>query len=414
MGNNKEALRRAAFALKNGTVPAEGVEYLCTGRNQQIGELNRCLDFAAKGGSAIKFICGEYGAGKTFLLKRARIEAERQGFVVASIKVNQGLRLNLLNHLYYNIMHNLSFRETDREKVGFEDIMEDWMNCYRRYTAYEKRMAEEEVVMRIGKYNESMARAVGEYIRAAGAGDRKKMNGVISWITGEENITYEIKSSFKVTGIVDRLNAMDFLKGFTALLKRIGYAGLIVLVDELELVMDERVDLRKKAYENLRFILDECALGQPENTIFIFAATEAIINDRAKGIPSYQALSQRLGNPADKVNSSLSDLRQPLMYLPPFHYEDLSELSIKIIKLHRELYNCVFRITDASIMNWALLLYKEKEGDIEKVNIRKYVMKLTEVLDIMEQHPENPMFKTELSMMKVNGNITFKNMRVAR
>ncbi|MBR6700411.1 MAG: DUF2791 family P-loop domain-containing protein, partial [Firmicutes bacterium] len=362
--------------------------------------------------SAVKFICGEYGAGKTFLLKRARIEAERQGFVVSSVKINQGFRLNLLNHLYYNIMHNLSFKDAAGEKVGFEDLTEDWLRCFKRYTSYEKKVAVEDIVRKIGKYNESMARAVREYIWAAQEDDRKKMNGVISWLTGEENITYEIKSSFKVTGTVDRLNAIDFLKGFSAFLKLMGFAGLVVLVDELELVMDERVDIRKKAYENLRFILDECSMGQPESTIFIFAATQAIINDRVKGIPSYQALSQRLGNPADKVNSSLSDMRQPLMYLPPFHYEDLSELSIKIIKLHKELYNCGFQISEESIINWALLLYKEKEGDIEKVNIRKYIMKLTEVLDIMEQHPKNPMFKTELTMMKINGNITFKNMRM--
>ena len=412
MGNSKEALRRAAFALKNGTVPSEGVEYLCTGRNAQIEELNRCFDFVSKGGSAVKFICGEYGAGKTFLLKRARIEAEKQGFVVSSVKINQGFRLNLLNHLYYNIMHNLTFKEGEGEKAGFEDLTEDWLRCFKRYTSYEKKVAVEDIVRKIGKYNESMARAIREYIWAALEDDRKKINGVISWITGEENITYEIKSSFKVTGTVDRLNAIDFLKGFSAFLKLIGFAGLVVLVDELELVMDERVDIRKKAYENLRFILDECSMGQPESTIFIFAATQAIINDRVKGIPSYQALSQRLGNPADKANSSLSDMRQPLMYLPPFHYEDLSELSLKIIKLHKELYNCGFQISEESIINWALLLYKEKEGDIEKVNIRKYIMKLTEVLDIMEQHPKNPMFKTELTMMKINGNITFKNMRM--
>jgi len=412
MENDKERLRRAAFALKNGTVPAEGVEYLCTGREAQIEEFCRCFDFASKGGSTVKFICGEYGAGKTFLLKRARIEAEKQGFVVSSIKVNQGLRLNLLNHLYYNIMHNLTFRDVRGRKTGFEDLMEDWMICYKRYTDYERKRALEDIVRKIGKYNESMARAVGEYIKASYEDDRNKVNGVISWLTGEENITYEIKSSFRVTGTVDRLNVIDFLRGFTALIKMLGYSGLVVLIDELELVMDERADLRKKAYENLRFLLDECALGQPENTIYIFAATESIINDRVKGVPSYQALSQRLGNPADKINSSLSDMRQPLMYLPPFHYRDLSELSIKIIKLHKEIYNCAFQISDESIINWALLLYKEKEGDIEKVNIRKYVMKLTEVLDIMEQHPKNPMFKTELTMVKVNGNVAFKNMRI--
>ncbi len=53
----------------------------------------------------------------------------------------------------------------------------------------------------------------------------------------EENITYEIKSSFKVTGSVDRLNAMDFLRGFARRIKMIGYSGLVVPVDELELMM---------------------------------------------------------------------------------------------------------------------------------------------------------------------------------
>ena len=413
MDTSKEVLRKAMFALKNGTVPGEGVEYLCTGRHIQIGEIDRCFQFAAEGGSTIKFICGEYGAGKTFLLKRIKIEAEKKGFVVSSIKVNQGLRLNLLNHVYYHIMHNLSLGGQEGEKVGFDDLFRGWIKNTSELDESRKEMVINQVLNQVGKYNESFARAFQEYVQAVLEQDTKKLNGILSWLSGEENITYEIKSSFHVTGAVDRINAMDFLKAFTVLLRAVGYKGLVVLVDELELVMDERVDIRKKAYENLRYILDECAIGQPESTLFVFAATEEILVEKVKGIPSYQALSQRLGNPSDKKNSSLSDIKQPLMYLPPFHYNDLRELSLKVIKLYKNLYDSPFKISDESIMNWALLLYKEKEGNIEKVNIRKYVMKIAEVLDIMEQHPENPMFRTELSMVNSNGVITFKNNRMS-
>lgn len=410
---NKEILRRAAFALKNGTVPGDGVEYFCTGREAQMEEINRCFQFAKNGGSTVKFICGEYGAGKTFLLKRAKIEAEKQGFITASVKINQGLRLNMLNHLYYHIMHNLSLQQRGDLKAGFEDLFSEKISWLKRCTEYEREAWIRDILRICGKYNETFARTFGEYIRAAVRKEEHKTRGIVSWITGEENISYEVKTSFRVTGNVDRLNAMDFLKAFAALIRLMGYAGLVILVDELELAMDERIDLRKKAYENLRYILDECALGQPESTVFIFAATEEILTDQVKGIPSYQALCQRLGSPADKKNSSLSDIKQPLMYLPPFHYENLKELSAKMICMHKELYECRFRISDNSIMNWALLLYKEKEGNLEKVNVRKYVMKLAEVLDIMEQHPENPMFRTELDLVRANGMITFRNARAS-
>lgn len=410
---NKEILRRAAFALKNGTVPGEGVEYFCTGRAAQIQEINRCLQFAKNGGSTVKFICGEYGAGKTFLLKRAKIEGEKQGFVTASVKVNQGLRLNMLNHLYYHIMHSLSLRPRQDLKTGFEDLFTEKIALLKRYTAYERSVWLGDMTRICGKYNQTFARTFAAFITAALQGDSQRAASIVAWLTGEENMSYELKTSFHVTGAVDRLNAMDFLKAFAALVRVMGYSGLVILIDELELAMDERVDLRKKAYENLRYILDECALGQPESTVFIFAATEEMLTDRIKGIPSYQALSQRLGSPADRKNSSLSDMKQPLMYLPPFHYENLQELSGKIIQMHRELYQCRFRIRDSSIMNWALLLYKEKEGSLERVNIRKYVMKLAEVLDIMEQHPENPMFRTELDLVRNNGAITFRNARAS-
>ena len=62
-----DTAREIINALRNGTVPNEGLEYLATGIVTEIQELTNELDYISSGHSSIRFIHGEYGSGKTFL-----------------------------------------------------------------------------------------------------------------------------------------------------------------------------------------------------------------------------------------------------------------------------------------------------------------------------------------------------------
>lgn len=408
MSQIKHSLQHIINALKNGVVPQYGVEYLCVGREKQLQEINRGFNLIKDNNSVVKIVSGEYGAGKTFFLQRIKLEALRHNFIVSSIKINQGFRLNHLQHLYYNIMHNLSILEDSETDTNFEDIFDKWIAKLQNMPPNVASSEVEKILHALEKYNASFSRAVTSYMRARIKNDHELSGTISSWITGEENIPYHLKTKFDVIGKVDKINALDFLKAFIKLSKIVGYEGIVILVDELELVMNERVDIRCKAYENIRYIIDECTIGELKNVMFVFTATNDLLTNSEKGIMSYEALYQRLGNPVDKNNSALSDMRQPILRLPKLSEEDLMKVTINMYEVYKEVYKIKPGISIESIMNWALYMYKEVEPQMKEVNLRKFVMKVIEVFDIIEQHPDNTLLKSELRKIEKNGSMAFK------
>ncbi|MBX9460678.1 MAG: ATP-binding protein [Brevundimonas sp.] len=62
-------------ALAAGVVPRTGLAHIQVGRAGEVGALVRDIDRIADGGSAVRFVIGEYGAGKTFFLNLVRLIA---------------------------------------------------------------------------------------------------------------------------------------------------------------------------------------------------------------------------------------------------------------------------------------------------------------------------------------------------
>ncbi len=408
MSQIKHSLQHIINALKNGVVPQYGIEYLCVGRDKQLQEIIRGFNLIKENSGVVKIVSGEYGSGKTFFLQRMKLEALRNNFIVSSIKINQGFRLNHLQHLYYNIMHNLSILEESERDTSFEDIFDKWITKLQDMPSNMASAEIEKILHALEKYNASFSRAITSYIRARINNDKELSATIASWLTGEENIPYHLKAKFDVIGKVDKINALDFLKAFIKLAKIVGYNGIVILVDELELVMNERIDIRCKAYENIRYIIDECTIGELNHIMFVFTATNDLLSDSEKGIMSYEALYQRLGNPVDKNNSALSDMRQPILRLPKLSDEDFMKITTNMYEIYKEVYNIKPSISIESIMNWALYMYKEVEPDMKEINLRKFVMKVIEVFDIIEQHPDNTLLKSELKKTEKNGSIVFK------
>ena len=48
-------------ALKSGLVPSRGIEHIAVGRDGEIKQLRRDLEFVKHGGAWVKFFSGDYG-----------------------------------------------------------------------------------------------------------------------------------------------------------------------------------------------------------------------------------------------------------------------------------------------------------------------------------------------------------------
>ena len=68
-------------ALRAGVVPRVGLRHIQVGRARETEELVRDIERIGEGGSAIRFVIGEYGSGKTFFLNLIRLvcTGERAG-----------------------------------------------------------------------------------------------------------------------------------------------------------------------------------------------------------------------------------------------------------------------------------------------------------------------------------------------
>ena len=80
-------------SLKDGVVPRVGLEYIAVGRKNEIQALLQDVSIIEQGGSALRFIEGNYGSGKTFLLHTLRNHMMEKNFVVTDVELSADRRL---------------------------------------------------------------------------------------------------------------------------------------------------------------------------------------------------------------------------------------------------------------------------------------------------------------------------------
>lgn len=396
--------------FKNGIVPERHLDFILTGREAEISELSRCFENTKNNIGSIKFITGPYGSGKTFLLNYAKNMALDLGFVVAKIEVDASFKFYNLEHFYYHVMHNLYVHTNTYSKTSFENIFDMWINklksdSYRHQAPKEIQY----VISEIGKYNQSFARAFMSYIKSKINHDAEMTETVVSWLTGESNIPFHLKEKFNIKGQIDKSNSIDFLKAFIKLITLLGYNGLVVMIDEMDFIIAERSDLRYKSYLNLRHLIDMTISGDLPQSCFIFSGSDKLFSDPEKGIPSYEALSQRLGHAIDVNTHTLLDVRQPIMHLKRLEFEIYNELGEKLTYLYQKVFDLDLNITIDSLKNWVFLTYKEQGKEYGEVTIREFITKYIEIMDIIHQNPKNHIFKTELQAIPQKHTMLFKS-----
>jgi len=399
---------RILQALKNGVTPPVSSGWTCCGRKAQQQALLESLQQTLRGLGIMRFLSGEYGSGKSLLMASLENQALEKNCVVARFQLEPGSLINNFSHLYARIMHSLSVRISGQDHpADFESIFDSWLT---RLSGMDPGQAAEEIRRVTGelhRIHHGFARAFLGYVRGRISGDRDAAWAAAAFIQGEANIPAALKASFGVRGTIERSQAMDCLRAFTRLLVLLGYAGLVILIDETELIMRARSDIRRSCYENIRFLTDALAEGSFSHCLWVLVGTEEFFENRETGIRSHEALHQRIGSAMDSGGSLLNDLRQPVIHLGSLPEEDLNRLTGNLVRLHTAMRRWSPPISVSSIRNWTLLnLYRSGEPR-PSANPRAYIIRLLELLDLMQQHPERQIFHTELDLVLQEGRYHF-------
>ena len=331
-------------ALRRGTVPASGLERIAVGLDVEEGVISKQLDYVAQSGGDLKFIRGEYGSGKTFLVARALEIARTKGFVTSHVIISSSTPLYKIKGIYQQVCANL---RTGGEEHAIKTVLDNWL------FAIEERLlsvsgtgladaALEESTEReietalsgISEVNSALAAALRTYYRANNAGDFQLAQAALGWIAGEPNIGRDFKAKAGIKGEIDDTIAFVFLRGLVSIIHGAGYSGIAIAVDEMETTHGLQRNQREKGYHTLVRIIDALDRGDMPRCFFLFTGTPAMY-DGSRGIRSVPPLYDRI---SVVQNDAYRNPRQPQIILGKFDTSKLELVALKVVDVYAQAY----------------------------------------------------------------------------
>ena len=330
-------------ALRRGTVPAGGLERIAVGLDIEEGVIGKQLDYVAQGGGDEKFVRGEYGSGKTFLIARALEIARSKGFVTAHVVISPAAPLYKLKAIYQQVCATM---RTVEEEHALKTIIDSWL------FAIEERLISvsgeiddialqvatgreiEAGLSEISELNAALAAALRTYYRANNAGEFPLAQAALGWMAAEPGIGRDFRQKAGVRGDVDDTIALPFLKGLVSIIHGAGYKGIAIAVDEIETTQGLQRSQRERGYQTLARIIDALDSGGMPRCYFLFTGTPALF-DGSRGIRSVPPLYDRISVTQDPA---FRNPRQPQIHLQKFDTAKLELVALKVLDVYAQAY----------------------------------------------------------------------------
>lgn len=382
-------------SLKGGVVPRVGLPYITVGRDIEISALLHDIEIVEEGGAAFRFVAGRYGSGKSFLLQTIRNYAMDRGFAVADADLSPERRLQGTRGqglaTYKELIRNLSTK-TRPEGGALNLILDRWVTNIRAELTDDESTAEKRIYEYVTTLNEMVhgfdfAKLLVIYYKAAVCGDEDRKAKVIKWFRGEYGTKTEVKSELEVSILITDDDWYEYIKLFAAFLKKAGYKGLIVLVDELVNIYKIPNSItRQYNYEKILTMYNDTMQGKARHLGIIMGGTVQCIEDEHRGVFSYEALRSRLADGRFSAGG-VKDMLSPVIKLLPLTYEELTVLSDKLCDIHCELYGYKRTVTQEDIITFIKIEFSRIGADTN-ITPREVIRDFIELLNITYQHPE--------------------------
>ena len=375
-------------SLKGGVVPRIGLPYITVGREVEIRALLTDLSLIADGGASFRFLVGRYGAGKSFLLQTIRTHAMGEGFVVADADLSPERRLQGGQGqglaTYRELIRNISTK-TRPEGGALNLILDRWVaSCADAdESAINAQLAPLEEMV----HGFDFARMLRRYRAAVSEGDEETMSRVTKWIRGEYRTKSEARAELGSSTIISDDDWYDYVKLIARFLVCSGYKGMLVLIDELvNLYKIPNAITRQYNYEKILTMYNDTLQGKAQYLGMIMGGTPTSIEDRRRGVFSYEALRSRLAQ-GRFAREDLKDMLAPIIRLQPLTYEELLVLIEKLIQIHAGYFGWTPTLTENDLVDFLKIEFGRVGADTH-LTPREVIRDFIELLDILCQNPD--------------------------
>ena len=391
-------------SLKGGVVPRIGLPYIAVGRKSEIEALLRDVEVISEGGASFRFIVGRYGSGKSFLLQTLRNYVMDRGFLVADADLSPERRLQGTRGqglaTYRELIGNLSTK-TRPEGGALTLVLDRWISSLQSEAARETGLAPGDpalaaavdrriyaVTAQIRElvHGYEFAALLSRYYHAYLEGDDETKAKVARWFRGEYALKSEVKEALGVNLLITDDDWYDYLKLFAVFFRLAGYAGLFILVDELvNLFKIPNTVTRQYNYEKLLTMYNDALQGKARYLGILMGATPQALEDKRRGIYSYEALRSRLAE-GRFSRPGARDLLAPVIRLEPLTPEEMLVLCEKLADMHAGLYGYTRSITTEDLASFIRIEYGRIGAD-QNITPREVIRDFIELLDLLYQNP---------------------------
>ena len=401
--------RRESAALINsltaGVVPRIGLRHIAVGRQGEVNAFLQDLSTVEDGGAAFRFVCGQYGSGKSFLLQTIRNNAMERSFVVMDADLSPERRLTGSGGqgiaTYRELMQHLSTR-TRPEGSALESILQKWIASLQTETAQEEQLEAnspelidavskkiKEVLSELSEmtYGFAFSIVLDSYWKGMKTNDDTLKTAALRWLRGEYANKTEAKHALPVDSIIEDKNWYEFLKLFALFVKKAGYKGLLIFIDEgVNLYKINHKQARDTNYEKLLTIFNDTMQGIAEYIGVFISGTPQFIYDERRGLFSYEALRSRLVDNRF-AEQGYVDFTSPVIKLNQLTSEELYLLLERLCEVHSAHYDYENKLGSAELTAFLNTVLGRLGAD-RLLTPREVTRDFLGLLNILQQNPE--------------------------
>lgn len=395
--------REIIDSLRRGTVPQRGLDAFAVGTDRFAAAFDDDLSVVATGAAGFKAVRGEYGSGKTFVVRWLAERARLRGFATAEVQISEGeTPLHHLETVYRRLCERLT--TADMPGGALRTVVDSWLFTLHEdvlsagtvahsdtegVLAAADRLAEQRLGT-VATRAPALAAVLRGYRRALADADEPRAEGLLAWLGGQLHVTASIKRSAGIRGDLDHDGALAFLSGLLTILRGAGYAGLVLVLDEVETLQRMRSDARDRALNALRQLIDEIDQGRFPGLYLVITGTPAFF-EGPQGAQRLAPLTQRLHTDFT-TDARFDNPRAVQLRLSGFTVDGLSEVGRRVRDLYAAGAGDPRQISARCDDGYVSLLARAVTGDLGgRVGVapRVFLKKLVaDVLDRVDQFPD--------------------------
>ena len=386
------------------------MEHITVGRRSEIQALLQDVSIIENAGATVRFIEGQYGSGKTFLMHALRNHVMEKNFVVTDVDLSVDRRFvgNRGQGLatYRELIRNMAVQARP-ENGALNLILEKWIgNIENQIIQTEGLIPGQEIFdftvsKKIYEITSSMeeringfdfGKVIAAYYKGHRTGDLQLQKNAVRWLCGEYRTKTEAREDLGVNLIVTDENWYDFMKLFADFVVKAGYAGLYICIDEMASIYEIPSKVgRDFNYNKILAIYNDMLQGKAKNMGIIMSITKEALEDPIKGIYSFEPLRSRLQDNRETKKGviPLKDMAAPIIRLSPLNPGEMYVLLEKLTKLHEIVYEYEARLDHDDYIYFLKSEYAKKEK-VADITTREMIRSYITLLNLAQQYYNKP------------------------